>query len=176
MINLLPPAEKNKLFSHLFKKQISLFGWLCVVVLAGSAIFIINTLVFLEIQTRSLRQQLSKEGVDTETQQAQTLESDVKRLNNLLNRYQEFQGERISVVGVFAELQKIAPQGIKLDALSFDEATGKIIISGKARSRDDVLAIENGLKKSYLFERLESPLNNFLEKENANFSFVFYVK
>lgn len=176
MINLLPPSAKEKLYQDLLARQLNHLGFIVVVILLGGAVFIFNTFVFLKIQTSSLKQTLNVETINTDTQKSQTLEEDTKNLNNLLLKNQGFRRGSQSSLEIFREIEKVIPAGAKLTVFSWTEAAGKIVLSGRAQTRDDVLALEKRLKDSPFFEKIESPLANFLEKNNVNFNFTFYFK
>lgn len=175
MINLLPATEQEKIYGELLKKQVHSLGILVVVILAGCSIFILNTMVFLKIQSRELKQSLTMEAFDAETQKADALEGVIKNLNVRLSKYRDFRQGQVSMLDVFSRIGEIMPAGTRLTAAVVDAADGKIIISGQARLRDDVMLMENRLKESVFFEKIDSPLTNFLEKENTSFSFVFYL-
>lgn len=176
MINLLPPAEREKVYSELFKKQINIFGLFMALIFFGSAIFILNTYVFLKIQAKELAQSLNLEEIKTETQEVKMLEEKFEDLNVKLSAYQKFRMEKQPVLDVLFKIKEIIPSGIQLDALLFDVNTNKIILSGVAGSRDDIIAMENKIRSSDFFKNLESPISNFLDKSNSKFNFTFYLK
>ncbi len=176
MINLLPSAEKEKVQVGLLKRQLDHFGILILAVFLGGTIFIFNTFVFLKIQTKEIKNSLNIEGVNLDTKTAKALENDIRDLNQILARYQAFRQETKPALAVLYEVQKKIPLGIKITALSLDITTGKITLNGRAQNREDILSMEKQIKESKSFEKLESPLSNFLEKTNASFSFSFYVK
>jgi Tfp pilus assembly protein PilN len=176
LINLLPIPEKEKINSELFKKQINTFGTFIALIFFGSAIFVMNTYAFLKIQTSELKQSLNLEEIKTETQEVKALEGGIKNLNARLSAYQKFRIERQPVINVFLKIKEVVPSGISLNAFLFDGDTKKIILSGVASSRDDVVLMESRLKNSDFFEGLESPLSNFLDKSNSKFNFTFYLK
>ena len=176
MINLLPPAEKEKLYQRLSARHINGLATVIVGILLGGAVFVFNTFIFLKIQTSSLKQTLNVEAVNIDTQQAQILEEKTKNLNNLILASQNFKQASKMPLVVFQEIEKIVPSGAQVTLVSWEDTAGKIVLSGKAQTRDDVLALEKHLKDSLFFEKIDSPLSNFLEKNNANFTFTFYFK
>lgn len=176
MINLLPSSEKEILHAQLLKRQIRSFGLIIAAILLGCAVFTLNTFAFLKIQTSELKQSLNIEAINSETKEAQMFEGEIKGLNSNLTRYQNFRSEHFSVLNVFLKIKEIAPPGANLNSLLYDAVSKKIIVSGVAQSRDDVVAMESRLKKSDFFERVESPINNFLDSANARFNFTFYEK
>lgn len=175
MINLLPLPEKERVYKNLLTRQVRSLGVLVVTVLVGSSIFILNTMVFLKVQSKEFKQNLSAEGLDAGTYQAKSLEDTIKKLNVRLAKYREFRSDQVSWLDIFRNLQEVVPSGANLTAMSVDSKEGKVILSGQARSRDDVVLMEGRLKKSDFFERVESPISNFLEKQDARFSFTFYL-
>lgn len=123
-----------------------------------------------------MEQSLSLTTGTNEAQEAEALERKADQLNHLAARYNNFRKNNISFSDVFLALQKIIPSGSRLEVFFLDGAARKVIISGLAQSRDDVLMFEERLKKSDVFEKLDSPLSNLLERVNVSFNFTFYVK
>src|SRR3989344_4777105 len=107
MINLLPQPEREKLHAHLFKKQINSFGLLVTVILLGGAIFILNTYVFLKIQTNELKSVLNFGTISREAEDVQKYEKDLQQLSGTLAKYQNFKANRISVTGILNNLEEI---------------------------------------------------------------------
>lgn len=176
MINLLPPPEKEKVYGALFKRQVHTFGLTAAVILVGGAVLVLNTFAFLKIQIRELGQVLRAEVAAAETQSAQAIEESVKILNVQLSQYGNFRRESVSPALIFSKIEEVMPGGASLTALLVNAADKKIILAGRADTREDVIFLENNLKKSDFFERVDSPLSNFLEKANPSFSFTFYFK
>ena len=176
MINLLPLSEKEKIYSGLFKKQAYTFGLTITIILVGGAILILNTFAFLKIQIRELGQVLRAEVAAAETQNAQAIEDSVKNLNVQLSKYKDFRAESILPTLIFSKIEELIPAGARLGALLVNAADYKIILAGRADSREDVILLESRLKKSDFFERMDSPLSNLLEKTNSSFSFTFYFR
>ena len=176
MINLLPPARQKTIYKDLLYRQVNRLLLWAVIIFGAAALLILNALVFLKIQTRALNRNVSLESLNSQTRQAQELAQQARDLNVLLVRYDSFRQERISIPEALLELNKLIPSGVSLRVLSLDAASRRVIMSGLAASRSDVTAFENGLKRSAIFEKLDSPLSNFLESANVNFSFTFYVK
>lgn len=176
MINLLPPAEKEKVYQMLLKKQFRVFGVLLVLAVFGGAFFVLNTLVFLKVQTSELGHSLNVESASADIESTAVLEDGIKDLNLKLSKYQAFRAEEVNTGLLLAKVGELVPAGIALNKLSLDAGTKKITISGLAQTRDDVIEMEKRLKKSTLFERVDSPIGNYLQKSNSTFNFSFYFK
>lgn len=176
MINLLPPQEKEKVYQILLKKQFRVFGLLVILAVCGGVFFILNTLVFLKVQTSELGHSLNVETASPDMESTAVLEDEIKYLNLKLSKYQAFRAEEVSTISVLAKLGGLAPAGVALNKLSLDVGTKKIMIAGLAQTRDDIIEMEKRLKNSDLFERMDSPISNYLQKTNSIFNFSFYLK
>ncbi len=176
MINLLPLEEKNKVYELLLKKQLRVLGVLIAIIVWGGAIFVLNTLIFIKIQSRAMSQSLKVESVSPETETAQTLEDEIKGLNLELARYQNFRADSLQLGEVLVKFGQLVPAGVSLKDLTVDLVSKKVAVSGTASTRGEVAELEEQLKKSNFFERVESPLTNYLQKTNPSFSFSFYLK
>lgn len=176
MINLLPPSEKDKVYALLLKKQFRVFGVLVVLAVFGGAFFVLNTLVFLKVQTSELGHSLNVESTSANMDSTAVLEDEIKDLNSKLSKYQAFRAEEINMGSVLAKIGELVPAGIALNKLSLDAGTKKIVVSGLAQTRDDVIVLEKNLKGSVFFERVDSPIGNYLQKSNSTFNFSFYFK
>ena len=142
----------------------------------GGAIFALNTLVFLKIKARELSQSINLEATTEEVEQARNLEGEVKKLNLGLSKYQSFRDESYNISMVLSRVSNITPASISLSALNVDAGSKKITLSGQAQTREDIVVMENKIKKSEYFENLDSPLTNYLQKNNPSFNFSFYFK
>ncbi|MDP3800290.1 MAG: hypothetical protein Q8Q90_02590 [bacterium] len=176
MINLLPPIEKDRVYSLLLKKQLHVFVLVIAIIFFGGAIFVLNTLVFLKIQLRELSQSINVEATTEEADQAKSLEDEIKKLNLYLSKYQTFKDESVGVNDIIMKVSNMVPSSTKLTSLNVDVTSKKIILSGQAATRDDIVYMENKIKKAEYFEKMDSPLTNYLQKNNPSFVLSFYFK
>lgn len=176
MINLLPPQEKNNIYNLLLKRQLHVFVFIITIIFFGGAIFVLNTLVFLKIQVGELGQSLNLESTTVEADSVKSLEDKAKDLNFKLAKYQSFRDGSAGLSTILVRVSDVVPLGVGLTALNVDTATRKVTMSGQAQTRDDIVSMENKIKKSEYFEKIESPLSNYLQKNNATFNLSFYFK
>ncbi len=176
MVNLLPPQEKDIVYKMLLKKQLHTFVFVIAIIFFGGAIFVLNTLVFLKIQLRELSQSINIEATTEEADQARSLEDEIKKLNLQLSKYQVFRDESVSMNDILMKVSSMVPSPVKLTGLNIDVMSKKIILSGQAATRDDIVYIENKIKKAEYFEKMDSPLTNYLQKNNPSFVLSFYFK
>lgn len=176
MINLLPPTERERIYSFLFKKQLYVFAVVIAIIFFGGAIFVLNTLIFIKIQTKELKQNINSELSTKETVYTKDLEGEVKTLNLQLSKYKSFRDKSVSLGTILNEISNIIPPAVSLTVLNIDIDSKKITALGKAETRDSIVLMEDNIKKSKIFEKIDSPLTNYLQKNNAPFSFSFYLK
>ncbi|MDP3764642.1 MAG: hypothetical protein Q8Q95_03410 [bacterium] len=176
MINLLPPQEKENIHNLLLRRQLHAFVFIIAIVFFGGAIFMLNTLVFLKIQSGELNQSINLETTTVEADRARSLEGDVKKLNLQLAKYQSFRESGTNLGAVLSRVSDLMPHTIALTSLNIETGSKKIILAGQAGQREDIVYMEDKIKKSEYFEKLDSPLTNYLQKNNPSFNFSFYFK
>jgi Tfp pilus assembly protein PilN len=71
-------------------------------------------------------------------------------------------------------LTKLIPENINIKNLDID--SNKISITGWAKSRDELLLFKNNLENSELFNGVNIPLENLLQKDNVDFNIKASIK
>lgn len=83
------------------------------------------------------------------------------------------------------ELARLQGDGVKFESVTAKPADSKdknrpgdsfkVELSGKALARKHLLSLEDGLKNSKVFEKLETNDANYVNAENVEFSYAFYI-
>lgn len=73
-------------------------------------------------------------------------------------------------------VQALLPEQVRLNYLFINKDSNSLRLSGKALSRDALLAVKSSLETSGLLESLEAPLSNLLQKNNVEFRFNGILK
>jgi hypothetical protein len=75
------------------------------------------------------------------------------------------------------ELTKLTPQGIVLNTLETAiDQPGSIKVSGLAKEREGFLKFKENLDRSSFFEKIDSPLSNYVEPDNFSFQLSLKLK
>lgn len=173
-LNLLPPEKKDELrnlrqIGTIMKVFfVGLFAWALFLVFVEFCLFVI-----------ALQQKNLDKGISLFRQNASYLKA--KSAQDMLSDYSQKSGaverelkERDNHWGVISQINQIMPAGIILKELSVDEAN--LRIKGTAVRREDLLELEEKLKKSQNFENVESPISNIVSGTNAEFEITATIK
>jgi len=92
---------------------------------------------------------------------------DIKEFNKQLKAVENIQSEHIAWTNFFISFAQLVPDNIGLDNLTINE--NKILITGFAKTRDDLIEFQNNIKNSSLFSEVTVPLENLLKKDDVDF-------
>ena len=101
---------------------------------------------------------------------------EIRKINqtdrNIVNAGKTFHPIASELIG----LAEITPPGIKLSSLNLDRPNLKLILSGMAKNRDDLLGYQERIKKVLWVDKIETPTSQLFQKENINFEFSITIK
>jgi len=101
---------------------------------------------------------------------------EVRKINQI-NRAVVLAGEHFnSVTTELLELVNAVPTGIKLSSLNLDRPSFKLILSGTAKDRNDLLNYQEKIKEISWVEKIDTPASQLFQKENINFEFTITIK
>lgn len=90
--------------------------------------------------------------------------------NEMVKNIKEIQDNFINYDDLMVKITEIIPKDITLNRLSIDTAANKVSMSGYAKTRSDLIALQNNFKNFEFFDNLESPISNLLEKRDIIFN------
>lgn len=102
------------------------------------------------------------------TQFASSFNKGVQQFNRKVAAVKNIQNNYIVWTDFLIEFSKLIPNGTTIN--SIDVSADKILISGQAKDRQDLLDLEKNLKKSKLFTNVEVPLEDLLKKSDIDFN------
>lgn len=95
------------------------------------------------------------------------INQEIQKINKQLGRVQTLQKQFHPQSPLVYEVMKQIPPGIDVHSADFTKST--IIISGKATSREILLALRDNLTTLTFVQGIDIPLSNLTEKENVEF-------
>jgi len=139
------------------------------------AVFLIAGRVYLtsELSRTETRIELQKQVVSQEEnlQLKKTLDELNTHLLNLVN-LDEHQGQWSEVLISFARL---LPNDVAIDSFTGERQTGRIRVSGFAKTRESVLRLRQNLLASGVFVDVNFPLSNLVKPADLSFNYTFFV-
>jgi Tfp pilus assembly protein PilN len=181
-LNLLPQERKEAFHWRLCAKSEIFWGSkiLGFLVIFCAPFLFIN--LYIQNRIAGLNDKISAFAQTEEMKQIEELGKSSQNINAALGKIDKISGERIYWTDVLTEIIKNIPSGIQI--FSFEIAPveakgqtlaakeGKFIIIGKAKTRDEVLALERNLKSSDNFKNIEFPLENLVKRSEVEFKFT----
>ena len=101
------------------------------------------------------------------TKYANTFVKGIKNFNAQLSAVDSIQKEHIPWTKFLVRFSALVPKNVAIQNLSVNNQ--KVLIKGLAVSRDQLIELENNLKKDPLFTNVIIPLENLLKRENIDF-------
>jgi len=181
MINLLPLQSKKLVKKELLRRFTLFFG------LAFSFLLIVATILFsvswffLDSVLENLNDQGTSVRELAERKKLENLESEIVDLNGLLELLR--QGEEKSLIVTDSILNTISflPSSVTITSFLFDfgKCEGcvfKMVPSGHAENRVDLIKFVNDLEESGYFKKVELPVSGLLKERDINFLMTLELK
>ena len=175
-LNLLPQEEKEKLARIRLNWSVVSYGSILVfiMVLFSLALYIIAVSIY--SQQISLAKKLVLAFKSPETLILHKAEHNLKEFNRVLIKYSRITGQTRKYSAYLKSIAALVPEGVRLKTLYIDQREDKIVLTGKADLRQQVLELQKSIESSPLFQLIQAPIANLLEAENVDFSFSFKVR
>lgn len=93
----------------------------------------------------------------------------IRETNEKINLIAGIQDDFIAWSRFLERLSRETPAGVKLNLLKIDGKKEIVTMRGEALNRDDLLALQKNLTATGLFQEIDSPLSNILQKNEVNF-------
>lgn len=103
------------------------------------------------------------------TMNTQSYNAKVREINTKVNSVEKIQNEYIPWSYLIEDISKNTPKGISYSYIKMDNKLKAFKISGKADSRDDLLALKEWMEKNQTFKNINFPLKNILQKNDIIF-------
>ncbi len=165
-LNLLPPdrrAKLNQLIQILFLKNMLEF---VIVALCLFAVILVLSWTLLVREFNNLTQSALLIGRDYSG-----YNQEVRRINNIIRRVNDANADYLPILPKILEITQTLPNNIKLNTINIDRRTQRFLISGTARTRNDLLMYQEILKKIKWLKPATMPTTQLLQKENINFEY-----
>jgi Tfp pilus assembly protein PilN len=173
-LDLLPEERKEQLKStRLFRKVI----WFEIVFLFPIFVMIVillDSLYVLNYEKDSVAKIYARQQDQQQYQNLKDFQDSFKQANNSATTALNFQNKNLHWTNVLRELGNIFPDNVSLSEISTKDF--QIIITGSAKTRQDLLNLQSQLQQSVCFQNVDVPLSDMIQKSDIEFQVDFYVK
>jgi hypothetical protein len=165
-LNLIPNSQKIILKRERMFYLIHGIVGLIVVVIAVNAILLSAARFILIEHFKTLKEDTYLVNVEHTI-----IQNNIGKINNRINYAATMQMNFIKWSALLSELTNDFPEGVTIDFLNVNTQSSTFKLTGTATNREELIATKEMLEKSEIISKLESPLSNFLEKEDIDFRF-----
>lgn len=175
LLNLLPPEEKKIITSHQALRRILIWGSFSLILILTFLALLSSVWWFLLIQLSSIEKNAKEIEASAQGRAFQEFKKEVNKINQTLQHFDNlYQATKIYSLALENLSQSVPPTGLKFRKISINQ--NEVVLEGYAESREVLLSFKEVLERSLYFEKINSPLSNFLKQYNINFSFNFQIK
>ncbi|MCX6765497.1 MAG: PilN domain-containing protein [Candidatus Moranbacteria bacterium] len=172
-LDLLPEEKKEeikkkKAFWMIIRQELR---FLIPIIVFISILFSIN--LILKIQSDSWNGIYSLEQSQKEYQELKTYEEEFRQVNSKISSFSRLQEGHLYWSNVFYQLSDLVPEEISINGLITKDY--QVSLSGKAKNRNNLLALQEKIQSSECFSNVNVPLSNLVNKENVDFQIDFEV-
>ena len=164
-LNLLSPEKKAVLRTGFIFAYVQTMLFLVFIVVA----FASGTLLAVRMMLKGTYDDLAGRS-SGEPDESKAVTADIKKINDYLKRIDGLERRFVPWSKVLEEITGYIPKGTTLSSLRVDQ-DGKIMLSGVARDREDVIALQGKLESSPTFADIKAPLSNILQQTDVKFDF-----
>ncbi|MBM3205982.1 hypothetical protein FJZ41_04005 [Candidatus Shapirobacteria bacterium] len=172
--NLLPPEEKAEIASQKnFKKIMAggFFGLLCAMAFLA---VLASVWLYSLIQLRSIQGIAKELEANPQNQVFRDIKNEIDGINQKMLAFDKLKSQEKDYSFYMQELAGLTKPGIEFKNVKFDGE--KVSLSGRATSREALLAFKSSLEGSSDFKNVNAPLSNFLKQNDIDFTFSFELK
>lgn len=168
-LNLLPKKLKKEIESK--KANVWVVGMfiLSFVIFGLTIELFFATKKLLSSNLESLEEQHNAFGQYFDSEKNQEIEQKVNTINKMFINIDKIQKGRTSWSEIMVELTLIVPSEVKLYKVEMDKLENKVVITGFAQSRDDLLRFEESLKNFDYLGSVDLPSDFLIEPRDIPF-------
>lgn len=174
LINLLPPEKKEELKNLRFIGVIIRFGIATVSAMAVLLIFLFFCLKAITIQKVSLEREVGRFKENDSYKKTREVQDFFREYSKRATKVKKGFKAKNEYWAVINEINSIMPEDINLR--EFNLKNGNLVLRGMAQSRQSLLVFKDRLEENEFFEKVKSPISNFVANENVDFEFEVKMK
>lgn len=171
MINLLPEQIKKNLQSEETNRHVMFFGEMFFALLLFLSLLLFTEELFGQWKIRELDQSIAGISDLPEVKEITQFQKQLRLFKNDIDRMGRLQQGQLRVYAVVKDLVGIVPDTIRLTGLTVDMTSRKIVFSGVAPTRSQLISLKEKLQKeSSKYGDINFPLANLLRETDIPFT------
>jgi len=172
--NLLPPEEKAEINSQKDFKKVLVWGSFSLIFVLIFLAMLSSIWLYLLIQLNSIQSIVNEMEASSQNKTFNDIKKEIDDANQRMQSFDKLQIQGKQYSFYWQKLTESAISGITLKHALINDT--KVVIEGRAATREILLSFKDALKNSAYFQNLNIPLSNFLKQNNIDFSLTFELK
>jgi Tfp pilus assembly protein PilN len=173
-LNLLPEEKKVEIEKKKRLRIILYQGFLLLSIVVFLMIILFNINFILQIRLKGIEDLSSSEKNNSAIVEMNNYEKKFKDINSQINILSQIEKSSLKWSNLFVKLSQLTPDEISLIDLATKDFS--ITLSGKAKTRDDLIKFKDSLSSDDCFTDVNVPLSNLVVKEDLDFQIDFKIK
>lgn len=173
-INLLPEDRKKEIKRKKWFRMIVYQETLFLLMVVAFIAILAGNEQILTIELDGVEKTMEMEKQQKNYQDLIEYEKKFDLLNEKLSNLSGIYNKHLYWTNVFDALNSVGQENIAITGLSNDNYT--VLLSGKAKTRDDLLSFQEKINGISCFNDADIPLSNLVTKEDVDFQMEFTVQ
>lgn len=179
-MNLLPEENKILFKKYYLKRLFTVFGILIFSVIAAGGVILMPMYSLILSYKSDLNRELAAYSKKDAELADSAVALEIKKLKYRLN-FVEKMSQTKELNLVFKNILTQKNPGVGITYFSYEKSQessgeGRIYLSGKIGTRDDLLLFESRLKKELGDSKVVSPVSNLIKERDFDFSLILHIK
>lgn len=180
MINLLPESEKQILTEMIRWKTVIICGCIIFIFFVSLILVLFSVKVSILSEVSIQKNILQEKEKSINTKEVEDLSREISQANENMSNLTNFYQNQPSFTDFLEKISNLLPRGIYLKSitinpLKIENNLFQVYLLGKASSVDDVISLNENLKKDANLTEINFPTETWLAKENFDFNLNFQV-
>jgi len=170
-INLLSPEKRQHLKNMVFFQFIKGILEVLLIIACAAGIVLLGARTILENYFSDLTSTI----VFIQSRHVKT-NREVRDINVILNNLDSIQKDFKPITALIPDIAGTIPMGVVLNTLQINPETKTITMSGEANTRDNLLRLEDNIKKIGWIQSTDLPLSQLTKKDEISFALSAIMK
>lgn len=171
-LNLLPPEQKKQIYLERINRWLVFYMASFCAILSGFFLVLLFIYALISIESRTAQTSYRVAQTGSQGQDLSSYEKLAQNFNQELEKVRSIQKNHKNYSLLFEKLLPLVPLNIRFDSIQIN-ANGKIMLTGFAYNREQIIEFKENLENSKDFSNVESPISNLVKQSNIDFSLVF---
>jgi Tfp pilus assembly protein PilN len=173
-INLLPQNKKIELKNRAISRAILKTGLMLTLSLAVLATFLFFCLKVISIYQASANQEIERIKGNSDYEKIIDAQNLLEDYYSRAKKIEEDYKKQKKYWPIFQKINALAPDGIYFEEITMEGDS--ISLKGVGEQRDSVIKFKQALEESGFFEKIDSPISNYIQDKEVQFGFNLELK